>query len=71
MKGFARFPTFRIYHELLSRDFSTLEPDFRVSDVLFLGAEDGRTLAPLAKEYLTRSTLRIKEFVFLDGAGHF
>jgi pimeloyl-ACP methyl ester carboxylesterase len=71
INGFARVPTFRVYHEMLSADLSSLGPNFKIPIFFFQGAEDERALAPLAKEYLDRINAPHKEFVLLDGGGHF
>jgi len=71
IRGFARIPTFRIYHEMLSADLASLGPDFKIPIFFFQGAEDERTQAPLAKEYLEWLNAPHKEFVLFEGAGHF
>ena len=70
-KRFARVPTFGVYHEMLSADLSSLEPDFQISIFFFQGAEDERTPAPLAKQYFDYIRAPQKGFVLLDGGGHF
>lgn len=71
MRGFARIPTFRVYHEMLSADLSSLGPDFKIPIFFFQAAEDERTQASLAKEYLEWINAPHKEFVLLEGGGHF
>jgi pimeloyl-ACP methyl ester carboxylesterase len=71
IRGFARIPTFRVYHEMLSANLSSLGPDFKIPIFFFQGAEDERTQAPLAKEYLEWIKAPRKEFVLLEGGGHF
>jgi pimeloyl-ACP methyl ester carboxylesterase len=71
MKGFSQVPTFRVYHEMLSADLYSLGPDFTIPIFIFQGAEDERTPAPLAKEYLEWISAPHKGFVLFDGAGHF
>jgi pimeloyl-ACP methyl ester carboxylesterase len=71
IKGFAQVPTYRVYHEMLSMELSSLGPDFKIPIFFFQGAQDERALAPLAKEYFDRIEAPRKEFVLLEGAGHF
>jgi len=56
---------------MLSADLSSLGPDFAIPIYYFQGAEDERTLAPLAKEYFDQINAPRKEFVLLEGGGHF
>jgi pimeloyl-ACP methyl ester carboxylesterase len=70
-KGFARVPTFSVYHEMLSADLSSLGPDFQIPIFIFQGADDERTPASLAQEYFNSINAPHKEFVLFEGGGHF
>lgn len=71
IRGFAQVPTFAIYHEMLSADLTSLGPDFKIPIFIFQGSEDERAPAPLAQQYFDTIQAPHKEFVLLQGAGHF
>jgi pimeloyl-ACP methyl ester carboxylesterase len=70
IRGFALVPTFRVYHEMLSVDLSSLGPDFRIPIFFFQGELDERAQVSLAKEYFEKINAPRKEFVLFEGAGH-
>jgi len=71
IRGFAQIPSLRIYQEMLSADLPSLGLDFKIPVFFFQGAEDERTLAPLAKEYFEKINAPHKEMALLEGGGHF
>lgn len=71
MKGFARVPTWALYRDILSTNLAPLGPDFAVPFFIFQGAEDRTTPAALAESYFATLHAPQKEFVRLDGGGHF
>jgi pimeloyl-ACP methyl ester carboxylesterase len=70
IRGFALIPTFRVYHEMLSADLSSLGPDFKIPIFFFQGELDERAQASLAKDYFEKIEAPHKEFVLFEGAGH-
>lgn len=70
-KGVLQVPTFRIYHEMLSADAASLGTDFQIPLYFFQGELDERASTSLAKEYFVQINAPHKEFVLLEGAGHF
>jgi proline iminopeptidase len=71
IKGFARVPTFQIYHEMLSANLSSLGTDFHTPIFFFQGAEDERTPASLSRDYFDKINAPHKEFVLFEHGGHF
>lgn len=71
IQGFARVPTIRVYREMFSADLVSLGPDFQVPVFFFQGTEDERSQFALAKKYFDAINAPHKEFVPLEGAGHF
>jgi len=71
IRGFAQAPTFHVYNEMLSADLSSLGPDFQIPIFFFQGKMDERAQVSLAKEYFDSINAPHKEFVLLEGAGHF
>ena len=70
-RGFTRVPTWRLYREILSTDLSRLGPNFNVPIYFFQGADDEITLTAVTREYFDSIVGPHKEFVLLEGAGHF
>ena len=70
-RGFAQVPTFRIYHELLSAELAPLGTDFKIPIFFIQGTEDERTQATLTREYFEKIDAPHKEFVLIEGGGHF
>jgi len=70
-RGFAQVPTFKVYNEMLSADLAMLGLDFRIPIFIIQGADDERTQAILAKSYFEKITAPHKEFVLIEGGGHF
>lgn len=70
-RGFAQVPTFQVYHEMLSADLAALGPDFKIPIFIIQGADDERTQATLARDYFEKIDAPHKEFVLIEGGGHF
>jgi len=70
-RGFGEIPARRLYPEVLNADLPSLGTDFRVPIFFFQGREDGVTPSSLAREYFDEINAPHKEYVALDGVGHF
>lgn len=71
LRGFARVPGWQLYDAILSTDLSTTAVRFEMPVLFLEGTEDNVTPASLAKEYFDRIDAPRKEFVPLEGGGHF
>ncbi|MGD1070837.1 MAG: alpha/beta hydrolase [Bryobacteraceae bacterium] len=71
IRGFALIPPLRMYEKMFSTDLPSLGLDFKIPVFFFQGADDARTLAPVAKEYFDEIDSPHKEFVLFEGGGHF
>ncbi|HVT72816.1 MAG TPA: alpha/beta hydrolase [Lacunisphaera sp.] len=71
MRGFAVVPPWALYQDILSTNLAVLGPEFRVPVVLIQGTDDHVTPIVLAEEYFKGVQAPAKEFVRLEGAGHF
>jgi pimeloyl-ACP methyl ester carboxylesterase len=71
IRGFTRVPTWSLYQAMLSTDLESQDLRFEIPVFFFQGSEDMITPAPLAREYFDRIEAPRKEFVLLEGGGHF
>lgn len=71
LRGFARVPSWELYHAMLSTDLSASAVRFEIPVFFIEGTEDTVTPASLAKEYFDKIDAPRKEFVALEGGGHF
>jgi pimeloyl-ACP methyl ester carboxylesterase len=71
VRGFTQVPTLRVYNEMLSANLPSFATDFHIPIFFLQGNLDERAQPPLAKEYFDQINAPHKEFVLLDGAGHF
>jgi pimeloyl-ACP methyl ester carboxylesterase len=71
VRGFLQIPTLKVYEEMLATDLPAFAIDFQVPIFFFQGSEDDRTPATLAREYFEKINAPHKEFVLLNGGGHF
>ncbi len=70
-QGFMAVPPWRLYQEMLGTQLLALGPDLGVPVFLFHGSEDNVTPVSLAEEYLATLQAPRKEFVRLEGGGHY
>ena len=70
-RGFSVVPPWALYEELLTTRLAGLGPDFEVPVVMIQGADDPVTPLTLAEEYFQGIRAPHKEFVVLQGGGHF
>ena len=70
-QGFMVVPPWRLYQEMLNTNLAALGPDIAVPVFIFQGADDPVTPAALAEEYFLTIKAPQKEFVRLEGGGHF
>jgi pimeloyl-ACP methyl ester carboxylesterase len=71
VRGFASVPTLRIYQEMLSTDLAARGLDFKVPVFILQGTDDNVTFASVAREYFDNIQAPRKEFVPIEGGGHF
>jgi pimeloyl-ACP methyl ester carboxylesterase len=71
LQGFARIPSWELYSAMLSTNLAATGVHFDMPVFFFEGTEDTTTPASLAKEYFDKIDAPRKEFVPLDGGGHF
>jgi pimeloyl-ACP methyl ester carboxylesterase len=71
VRGFMTVPTFAVYREMLSADLRSQATGFDIPIFFFQGSEDARTQLSVAREYFDVIHAPRKEFVVLEGGGHF
>lgn len=71
LRGFMSIPTLQIYREMLSTDLAARGLDFKIPIFFFQGTDDNVTFASVAREYFDKINAPSKEFVPIEGGGHF